>query len=76
MVPESVSSLLGSEASEGPLVVPPQRGDDDSLSAESMDSVHGEESLCPSVSSVRHCPHLPVNENKWMFCPMCVCVSC
>lgn len=50
IVPESVSSLLGSEAPEGPLVAPPQRGDDDSLSAESVDSLHGEDSLCQSVS--------------------------
>lgn len=37
-MPESVSSLLGVEASEGLT----QRADDDSLSAESLDSVsHG-----------------------------------
>lgn len=40
MVPESVSSLLGVEGSEGLA----QRADDDSLSAESLDSVsHGKD---------------------------------
>lgn len=58
MVPESVSSLLGAEASEGLA----QRGDDDSLSAESLDSVsHGKE-LEILVIKAHH--HVPINKKS------------
>lgn len=75
-MPESVSSLLGSEVSEGPLVAPPQRGDDDSLSAESMDSVHGEESLCQSVSArlTYVLTFLTIKINGCFVLCVCVCV--
>lgn len=64
MVPESVSSLLGAEASEGLA----QRGDDDSLSAESLDSVsHGKE---PKILVIKAHHHVPINK-KIRVCRQC-----
>lgn len=73
MVPESVSSLLGAEASEGP--PHSQRGgggDDDSLSAESVDSVHGKERPAVAVCRRSSIVSLTFLRNKWLFCPVCV----
>lgn len=72
IVAESVSSLLGVEGSEGLT----QRADDDSLSAESLDSVsHGKEKMCFSVffSCLTSCFYEGLVCLKAAFTPKSVC---